>query len=301
MLAAGLIASRFIHYAAAMALFGASLFPLYAGRETSLGDRLSSWTTRLSFVAAIVALAGGLGWFAFTTASMAGSLASAVDPAVIGQVVAATDFGPLWLARMGLVLAIAVVAASRRTSTFPTRFMAVISGLMLISLAGTGHARETQGWAGPVHIAVDAAHLAAAGVWLGGLAPLGWVLAQCARTGAAMDAERVLLRFSGVGYLAVAALVATGLVNAWLLVKSPGALIATTYGRLLSAKVAIFLVMAGLAAVNRFRLTPRLGGPATPSTARTLNRLRLHVAAEQGLGLLVLAIVSALGTLDPAA
>ena len=56
----------------------------------------------------------------------------------------------------------------------------------------------------------------------------------------------------------VAALLGTGIVNAWILVGSLHALLVTEYGRLLMLKLAVFAIMLAFAAVNRFWLTPRL-------------------------------------------
>lgn len=87
-------------------------------------------------------------------------------------------------------------------------------------------------WAGTLHIFADAAHLLAAGAWLGGLFPLGrCLLGSDARLadGEALDLDSVLMRFSGTGYLAVATLIGTGLVNSWFLIGSVFSLMASAY------------------------------------------------------------------------
>jgi putative copper resistance protein D len=99
-------------------------------------------------------------------------------------------------------------------------------------------------------------------------------------------------------------LVLTGLVNVWFLVgPSQIALAASTaWGAALLAKLAVFGVMLSLAALNRFRLTPRLerdmtGGRATAALAA----LKRSVAFESAAGFIVLALVAWLGTLAPPA
>ena len=70
-------------------------------------------------------------------------------------------------------------------------------------------------------MASDAAHLLAAGAWLGGLLPLGFVLLVsrgAMEPARPMDLDPALLRFSGMGYVAVATLLGTGFVNSWFLV-----------------------------------------------------------------------------------
>ncbi len=117
-----------------------------------------------------------------------------------------------------------------------------------------------------MYVTADAVHLLAAGVWLGGLLPLGMVVVSSrAKQLSNDDAVLVLSRFSGMAYLAVAALVAFGLLNGWFLVGSLSALIGTTYGELLLLKLGLFGLMLCLAASNRFWLVPALAKAATIS------------------------------------
>jgi putative copper resistance protein D len=93
----------------------------------------------------------------------------------------------------------------------------------------------------------------------------------------------------------------TGLVNAFYLVGSVAALLDTDYGRLLAVKVALFVVMVAIAAINRFRLTPELVPDATLAPARqVLRRLRRNAVVEIVLGAVIIAIVAKLGVTPPA-
>ncbi len=305
MLEPGLIASRFLHFIAVLSLFGTAVFPLYTFRqrasnlaavEPKLGRRM--WL--LMSVSVLLALFSGIAWSVFTAGTMAGDLSQAATPENVKAMFQATDFGPLWTAR--LILLVLTAALLMRWPTPPAHWaVPVAAGLMLATLAGTGHAHGTEGWGGYIHQASDASHLIAAGVWLGGLWPLGIVIAASRETSRGLPDRlaigEVLRRFSGVGTVAVAVLVASGMVNSWFLVGTPGGLVWTNYGRLLSLKVALFLLMAMLASANRFWLTPKLS--AFPTSESSLARLRLHVFGEQALGLIVVGVVSLLGTLEP--
>jgi len=182
-----------------------------------------------------------------------------------------------------------------------TAFLAVV---LLASLAGTGHAQVEEGWTNVIHVAADAAHLLAAGAWLGGLVPLGFVLLDNSRGDGEpiVDVDRTLLRFSSMGYVAVAMLIVSGLVNSWFLVGSVSGLLETLYGQILLGKLALFAAMLALAAANRFWLVPRMIETREDSgeLAGWLGRLRYHVFGEQFLGLVVLLAVSVLGTMRPA-
>jgi putative copper resistance protein D len=301
----GLIIARFLHYAATATLAGVSFFPIYAyaGAEP---ETLARWRKKLLLTAAVVALLSGLGWFAFAVANMSGALADLADSEVVLSVMRDTGFGIVWTVRMIIAVAV-VVAATMQVSSgsavgqdLITSFLA--AGL-LASLAGVGHSQIEEGWASVLHVTADAAHLLAAGAWLGGLAPLGFILLGYARTKPEADVDGVLLRFSGMGYAAVATLVGTGLVNGWLLVGSVSGLFQTSYGRILLGKLVFFAGMLALATANRFWLVPgmeaaRAAGPGGREMWRS--RLRTHVLGEQALGLLVLLSVSVLGTIRPA-
>jgi copper resistance protein D len=90
------------------------------------------------------------------------------------------------------------------------------------------------------------------------------------------------------------------LINSRYLVGSFKGLVATAYGQLLLLKLSLFAGMLGLAAANRFWLLPSLRS-AGGSSGNVVIRLRRHVLGEQVLGLLIVSIVSGLGTLEPAA
>ena len=106
-----------------------------------------------------------------------------------------------------------------------------------------------------------------------------------------------------MGYLAVATLIGSGLINGWFLIGNLSNLFATPYGKLLVVKLGLFAGMLALAVSNRFWLVPSLTeareddrhGPTA-----LIGKLRHHVLGEQFLGLAVLLVVSVLGTMRPA-
>jgi copper resistance protein D len=299
----GLVLSRFLHYAASTMLAGVAFFPLYAYAAAE-PERLVRWRGRVLLCSAILALIGCVGWFAFSVAQMSGGLADVIDPEVVGAVVHHTGFGVVWMTRMAVaagLVAVTIMLPSR-SSMGRDLLIAVLAAGLLASLAGAGHAQMKDGWEGALHVTADAAHLLAAGAWLGGLLPLGIILLGNRETRMdAVDVEGVLTRFSGMGYAAVATLVGTGLVNSWFLVGSVSNLFVTTYGWILMIKLACFGGMLTLAAANRFWLMPGLEAAGRVGTTNAWKRqLRIHVLGEQGLGLLVLLCVSIIGTIRPA-
>jgi mono/diheme cytochrome c family protein/uncharacterized membrane protein len=156
-----------------------------------------------------------------------------------------------------------------------------------------------------VHLTADILHLLAAGLWLGTLPPLILLLAEARRTRDADWAAVVATatrRYSTLAVASVAVLLAAGVVNTWFLAGTVPALVGTEYGRLLLAKIGLFIVMLMVAAVNLLRLTPRLAGPAGGTRNvvwQAVARLQSNARIETALGLGVLAIVGVLGTLPP--
>ena len=295
MLEAGLILSRFAHYSSVLVLFGAALFPLYS--PLPVVPTFVKPYNRLLQLSALSALISLIAWFEFTAATMAGDAHAMLDVSVLTVIIKTMSFGKLWLGRLGLVVFLLVIVP-RQLSLFSYWLAPLLSALLLVSLAGTGHAQEPQvaGW--QWHTVADGVHLLAAGAWLGALWPLAFTL----RTQNRNHIAALLLRFSAVGQIAVGVLFLSGVLNSWFLVDSFNQLVATTYGKLLSLKIALFLVMLGLAAANRFWITPEITlSPLGNDDNVWLVRLRKHVVAEQLLGLFILGLVSFLGTLQPAA
>jgi putative copper resistance protein D len=108
-------------------------------------------------------------------------------------------------------------------------------------------------------------------------------------------------RFSILGMVSVATLTVSGFVNAWLLVGSWRGLVVTDYGLLLSVKLVLFAVMVAFAAINRLWWTPRLASVAQGQPELTaVRRLTRNTMIELALGLMVFAIVGALGLQHPA-
>ena len=181
----------------------------------------------------------------------------------------------------------------------------LFAALLLVSLAFVGHTQTHDGALWVVHMSADGAHLLAAGAWSGGLMALAYLLTlvrRCSSAEHTAHAVATLTRFSGAGYTAVAALIGSGIVNAWVLVGSPQRLITTPYGQLLLIKLCLLGGMLALAAQNRFRLVPalqRLKQGSTPAEA-PLCVVRRNVLIEQTLALVIVLIVGWLGTLPPA-
>ncbi len=276
---AGLTIVKFVHLAALMLLLGCGAFPLYGKKP---GAVLHNYLRRLVLGSAITALLSGLLWFAFP--------GPALD----------TGYGQTLIVRL-LLIAVASILYARESIGRAWTLGAVLSACAVATIAWTGHARSGVVAGAGLHILGDVLHLIAAGVWVGALAWLLILLSPYAKA-PRWEIEDALAGFSGVGPGVVAALIITGLVNSLYLIGPQHALSLwrETYGLTLLIKLALFAMMFVLAAVNRYRLTPRLAMAAeSGSTEHALRAFKGTIAAETALAILVLAAVALLGVLPP--
>jgi putative copper resistance protein D len=158
---------------------------------------------------------------------------------------------------------------------------AALSGAAVTLLAAAGHAVALEGGDRYVMLSVQAVHLLAAGIWLGGLIPLALSVAILPPRLAGI----VALSFSRIGIACVTALVLTAWVNGYIFVGDVSALLGTEYGRWMLVKLTLLVAMLGFAVANRFKYTPALSRPGGSNVA---GRFRVWIALEAWLGLLAL-------------
>lgn len=289
------IALRFALYLDLLLLFGLAAYPLYAASPSP---------TRRSGLAALAALGIvlSIAGFGLMTAQMAGVAFSEIDRETLRFVMLDTTPGSAFLVRTAaLTAATALALASMRRG--PGWLIAGAAASALATLAWTGHAAVTEGAAGALHRLSDIIHLLAAGAWIGALAMLLKALVSAgARDDMIVDLQRALVKFGIAGSVMVALVAASGLVNGWMIVGPAGLplLPGTLYGQLLIAKLALFAAMLLFAAVNRWRLTPRLvAARASGDAQMAVRALRTSIALEAAAAVLIIALVAWLGTLAP--
>jgi copper resistance protein D len=293
-----LIVWRALHFAATIQVAGVLIFCRYVLRNRSpayLGPPL-----RLIFwISLVLAFISGAAWFCTVAASIDDATwATAITDGTAATVLTDTQFGRAWLVRIvaGLLLAASALFGRKNRIAVLTSHVALAT-VFVGGLAFAGHAASTPGVQGDVHLAADILHLIAVSAWLGGLLLFALYLSGVGPNeppNAMGGIQNVTQRFSNIGIAAVLTIAVTGIINTSNLVGSAALLTQTEYGLLLSIKVLIFLAMVIVAMVNRFALTPRLLKP------NAVAALRRNALIETALGLLILCIVAALGTMPPA-
>lgn len=299
------IALRFATYADLMVLFGVPLFAIQVVGPRERAGWLERRYARLA--AAAAGLGAVLAWLGLMV--MARQMVGAEDFAgvtrhVLGMILTRTDAGVSWAVRIAaLAVCIAAAVAVRKSPNLRLGVFWGAGAVALATLAWVGHGAMDDGLRGAVHLSADVLHLLAAGAWVGAL--VGFVVlsrgTHASDVQAVATLERSAAGFARMGVLIVAALFVSGAIN-YVLVAGASwrPLFTTLYGELLAAKLAVILLMLGLAAANRYRFGPRLtGANGAADRATAVRALRRSLATEAAFGFVVLALVAWLGVLSP--
>lgn len=281
-MASWLVLCRFVHFAAILTLIGAwGLRPLLLDRgHEVVQQRLDRVARRLI----LVGLGSGLAWLLLISASMAGSWSAALNPATVALVLGKTFFGQVWTWHLALNLLLLGLLLTPLGRYLPLRLG--LAALLLATLAPVGHGAMFEGLKGQLLILNQIVHLSCVGLWLGGLLVLLMVLRQ-----PQSSMEPLLRRFSGVGYVLVAGLLASGLINVRMLTGQwwPTPLF-SGFALVLLVKALLVGGMLALALLNRLRIR---------GCDQRLGSLRRSVGLEWSLGIAAVAAVALLGTLPP--
>ncbi|MCA3717182.1 MAG: copper homeostasis membrane protein CopD, partial [Brevundimonas sp.] len=259
---------------------------------------------RAAILAALVLAVSALGGLAAQAAMMAGGWAAGLDPAALSYVVQSTSLGIAHVVRAALAL-LGVTALVLGRGRRAGEWVAIVAFAgAVVSFAWSGHGAASEGYLGVLHLAADIVHALTGAVWLGALAGFCLLLIR-PKPREASGTARSLAGFASVGTVAVAVLVTTGLINAAFLIGAEGLgrITGSTWGLLLIAKLVLFAVMVGLAAHNRFTLTPSLSRAveAQADTDRVVRRLRISIGLEMLAGFALLGLVAAIGVQMPPA
>ncbi|WP_339441557.1 copper homeostasis membrane protein CopD [Pseudomonas proteolytica] len=276
-----LVLCRFLHFMVVLLMFGACVFrPWLLG--TSPQPALDRQLSRITTLLAWLALGSGVSWLLLISASMAGTELAALDLATVQLVLGKTFFGKVWSLHL---LLNGLLVLSLLTPWHHVRLL--LSALLLATLAPVGHGAMLSGLSGQLLILNQMVHLLCVGAWLGGLLLLVLILRQAAL----YPLEKILQRFSGVGYLLVAGLLVTGLINIRVLTGQfwPTPLF-SGFALILLIKVLLVAGMLGLALLNRLRIN---------NCQQRVGQLQASVKLEWLLGVAAVAAVSLLGTLPP--
>ncbi|ELY40044.1 copper resistance CopC/CopD family protein [Natronorubrum tibetense] len=232
--------------------------PAFARADASQRERIGGQLTAL--------LAGAAGLAALGALALGLARSAAMGPLSIETITQFTEtpLGQAWLVQVALAVGVAGFVAALARGRLPRR--GALAGTFVGALAVAGTIAWTSHSATAIDrlngAIVDFVHIVGAGLWVGGLAVLAFVVVPTVRN-AHPDDRPVLLaatirRFSILALVGVTFVVGTGFVLASWHVPTASGLTDTVYGLVLAAK--LILVVAGLAlgGLTRYVLLGRL-------------------------------------------
>ncbi|MEO7247634.1 MAG: copper homeostasis membrane protein CopD [Novosphingobium sp.] len=286
-----LVAARALVYGTLLMAAGLPIYLLTAGLAAGVTKGVRSALAGL----ALGGVAASIWWALASVAAMAAQPIIALDQPMITAVLEATPLGLILAVRLPALVILILTALLPLDPRIRLPLAALCGSIALATCAFSGHAGATEGSIGAVHRLADVIHLIAAGTWAAALVVL---LTTVIKRVSAQQLVRQLSHFATTGTVIVAALMLTGAINTLAILgwPLPPEVYASLWGKVLLIKLGAFAAMLGLAALNRWRLTPALAADDVGAGGR----LRRSLVAETGLALGIMALVAALGLLDPA-
>ena len=288
--------ARWMEFVALLTILGAlgfrhGVLPPLAARGVPTADaadrarRLGQSVLFLYAIATLVRL--------YTESAALNTPEDALTPGVLLPMVTSTTWGIGWLlGAVGALFLLAGWAISKRSVGIGTPLALTGALGMVLSPALAGHAAASDNFI--ISVTLDMLHVAAAGVWLGGLlmVVLAGIPAMRRLTDGNPDAavSALVNSFHPIALFCAPIVVIAGLGTSWIRLGSPRALTTTAYGRTLLWKLGLFCIIAGIALYNSLRARRKLGTPAGTTHLRRAGAIELVFAA------LLLAVTTALVT-----
>jgi copper resistance protein D len=252
--------------------------------SNTLARTLNRWWRGFAVVAAIFSSL----MFLDQVAEMAGVSWHAAMP-LLGEVLQQTQGGHIWEWRLPVTLALLIAAWIPMRDSVRMFVLWILCAALFLAGSLMSHAIDF----GATAIVFRFVHTLAAGAWAGGLFGY-WVGARPAGAESHLSIKAGLV-LSRVATWSVLILIASGIYLAYEgLGGSLYHLRYSSYGRVLSIKVAVFALVLAVGAYNRFSLIPTID---KPSARRTLLRT---VAAESLMLVGVLGLAALLSSTPPA-
>jgi copper transport protein len=238
-----------------MAGIGLLFFGVTAGERRSLIPGAA--VTSLITIGTLLLVAHAIAWLEHVSPTMklSGSFLSSVLSTTVGRIE---------LVRVALaVLTLWGIALARH------RKVALVLGIACVLVSGAvGHPAAIHPL---LAVPTKVVHLLAASLWLGGLLWLVWVMRLDPKAGE-IEARRV----SSLAFLAVIAILLSGLIQTVLFLNTPSDLFRYGYGKLVFAKILALIILIGFGIYNRYKVMPSV---ESTDTQRKLSRsVKLELA-----------------------
>ena len=289
------VTGRWFTFAAFAVFAGGALVSLIAGwsegdRGSGLARRARRLSVRLGIAAVPLAAGGSVLQLLARQDALGGSALDLLVETRFGTIL-------LWRSLALLVIAAALLLAliaARRRREGPEQLLggiaaaAALGGIVTIAMLSHAAAAPGSFWA----TAGDAAHLALASAWAGGLLVMAALLIRL-RRGDGVPVGPLVSRFSLFATGVLGVLAATGLLRTVGEVPTADALFGSEYGDWLLLKLGLLLLPLGFALGSRAQLARWRRGALEES--ELAGRLRRLLTIEATLAIVVLGAVAVLG------
>ncbi|MBO0960426.1 copper resistance protein CopC [Neobacillus sp. MM2021_6] len=163
-----------------------------------------------------------------------------------------TNFGQAWIYQVAILLTLALITSFIGMAESTKRILLwvclALATALLLTKALTSHAAAQANQL--LTISMDFLHLLAASIWIGSLIGFVALFSWCKNEKTKQEYLQMMKGFSKWGIILVLLLTFTGVFGSLLYIPNPSSLIQTTYGKVLTSKVTLFLLMLILAGVN---------------------------------------------------
>ena len=275
---------RWLEFAALLAVLGAlgfrhAVLPPLAVRGVPTSDAADR-ARRIGLIALVVYALAALTRLYTQAAALHGDAAMQFD--AFAPTLSTTTWGVGWIA--GVVGAVTLAVGwllPRRVSSFLGTPLALTGALgMVLGPALSGHAVASRSFV--PSLALDTMHVAAAGLWIGGvlmLLAVGIPAMRALPDGNRDMAVRALVSsFHPLALFCAPLVVLSGTGTSWIRLGSFAAL-RTTYGSTLMIKLGLFACVAAVGAYNAFRGRKQLGTPEGTRRFLRTGTIELALAA----------------------
>ncbi|MBA3756777.1 MAG: CopD family protein [Nitrosomonas sp.] len=298
---------RWSQLAANLILFGSCVFLAIAGQQKAVFE--TPWVIRLvksfPWLAGVVLL-GLLGILATTTSEATGIASDVWNPGTWFEIVQQTRIGHIWVARALLAIALlGVILAIRNKHRVRWHYIlcAVTASFPLIAGSLISHSGAEE--ISFESVAPYALHILLAGAWFGALPAFLLIIyghySKSDQTSLRLNAN-ALKQFSTIALPVMLLLAVTGIIAADRMIDEHYyALVASSYGWLLNAKLTVLAIILVIAHQARYRWLPlfsQTDGTAQANAA--VAQLKKWVRIEFILALLLVLLATILANTLPA-
>lgn len=265
---------RLAFYPALLLAVGGVLFSMLMARH--LGKAGQDYTARVTVRAALVGLGLAAAHVPAAAGNLAGDLQGMLDPMLIALVLETPTGAAAGMGAAGFLL-ILLVQQFARDPLHPARITG--PGLVILSMMLAGHV--TMG--GRLAAILLALHLAGLAFWVGALLPLRAMSRDPAPYGGLPALAGLAGAFGRIAGWLVPMLIVAGLAYAAILLGSASAVLTTSYGNLLLAKIGFVGGLLMLAAHNRWRLVPEIAEGKPDAAGRLARSIGWEILAVFGI------------------